>query len=88
HADPKEFIPERFLAEDQSHHPLAMITFGGGHRACIGQELAWFELKAAIVRLMQRGIIFEDTPENTGGYEEQVTCFPKALAVLVRFEQS
>ncbi|CAF3629964.1 unnamed protein product [Rotaria socialis] len=88
HADPKEFVPERYLAEDQNHHPLAMITFGGGHRACIGQELAWFELKAAIVRLMQRGITFEDTPENTGGYEELITCFPKSLAVRVRFEKS
>ncbi|CAF3013426.1 unnamed protein product [Rotaria sp. Silwood2] len=36
HADPRQFVPERFLAEDQNHHPLTMIPFGGGHRACIG----------------------------------------------------
>ncbi|CAF1039584.1 unnamed protein product [Rotaria sp. Silwood1] len=86
HADPQQFVPERFLAEDQNHHPLAMISFGGGHRACIGQELAWLELKTIIVRMMQRGITFEDTPENTGGYDERITCFPKTLAVRVRFD--
>ncbi|CAF2962272.1 unnamed protein product [Rotaria sp. Silwood2] len=87
HADPRQFIPERFLAEDQNHHPLAMIPFGGGHRACIGQELAWLELKTIIVRMMQRGITFEDTPENTGGYDERITCFPKNVAVRVRFDR-
>ncbi|CAF1275368.1 unnamed protein product [Rotaria sordida] len=56
----------RFLGEDKNHHPLAMIPFGGGHRACIGQELAWLELKTIIVRMMQRDITFEDTPENVG----------------------
>ncbi|CAF4256343.1 unnamed protein product, partial [Rotaria sordida] len=45
HADPQQFVPERFLGEDKNHHPLAMIPFGGGHRACIGQELTWLELK-------------------------------------------
>ncbi len=87
HGDPTKFIPERFLAEDKNHHPYAMIPFGGGHRACIGQDLAWLELKLIIVRLMQRGIIFEDTPENTGGYEERLTCFPKKMAVRVRMER-
>ena len=41
-----------------------MLPFGGGHRACIGQDLAWFELKIIIIRVMQRGIIFEDTPRG------------------------
>ncbi|CAF2978162.1 unnamed protein product [Rotaria sp. Silwood2] len=49
HAEPRPFVPERLLAEDQNHHPLTMIPFGGGHRACIGQELAWLELKMIIV---------------------------------------
>ena len=86
HADPQQFVPERFLAEDQNYHPLAMIPFGGGHRACIGQDLVWLELKIIIVRLMQRGIIFEDTPENTGGYEELFTCVPKHFAVHVNID--
>ncbi|CAF0972479.1 unnamed protein product [Rotaria sordida] len=35
HRDPTEFIPERFLFEDKNHHPYAMVTFDGGHRACL-----------------------------------------------------
>jgi cytochrome P450 len=87
HGDPTKFIPERFLGEDKNHHPYAMLPFGGGHRACLGQDLAWLELKVIIVRLMQRGITFEDTPENTGGYEERLTCFPKKMAVRVCIER-
>jgi cytochrome P450 len=83
HGDPTKFMPERFLAEDKNHHPYAMLSFGGGHRACIGQDLAWLELKVIIVRLMQRGVTFEDTPENTGGYEERLACHPKKMAVRV-----
>ncbi len=87
HGDPTKFIPERFLGEDKNHLPYAMIPFGGGHRACIGQDLAWLELKLTIVRMMQRGITFEDTPENTGGYAERFTCFPKNMAVRVRIDR-
>ena len=64
-----------------------MLPFGGGHRACIGQDLAWFELKVIIIRMMQRGLVFQDTPENTGGFEEQLTCYPKNLAVRIRFDR-
>ena len=88
HADPKQFVPQRFLAEDKDHNSHAMLPFGGGHRACIGQDLARVELKLIITRLMQRGVRFEDTPENIGGFEEQLTCYPKKLAVRVRFDQS
>lgn len=86
HGDPNEFVPERFLAEDKNHSSYAMLPFGGGHRACIGQDLAWFELKIIIIRMMQRGITFEDTPENTGGFEDQLTCYPKNVAVRIRFD--
>ena len=41
HDDPLKFVPERFLGADKDHDPFHMIPFGGGHRACIGQDLAW-----------------------------------------------
>ncbi|UJR20344.1 hypothetical protein I4U23_023475 [Adineta vaga] len=88
HADPMKFIPERFLNEDKNHHQYALLPFGGGHRACLGQDLAWLELKIIIVRIMQRGVILEDTPKNTGGYEERLTCFPKNTAIRVRINRS
>ncbi|CAF0789614.1 unnamed protein product [Rotaria sordida] len=88
HGDPNEFIPERFLFEDKNHHPYAMVTFGGGHRACLGQDLAQFELKLMIARLMQRGVSFEDTPENIGGCKQQVTCRPRHLVVRDKYIKS
>lgn len=86
HIDPQQFIPDRFLGEDRDHHPLAMIPFGGGHRACIGQDLTYLELKVMIVRLMQRGVTFMDTPENTGGCNDSIPCAPRNLVVHVRFD--
>jgi cytochrome P450 len=84
--DPTQFIPERFLNEDKNPPQYAYIPFGGGHRACAGQDLAFFELKVAITRLMQR-VTFEDPGDeanNTGGFIQRITCFPKHLAVRVR----
>ena len=83
--DPNEFIPERFLNEDQSPPRYAYMPFGGGHRTCIGQDLALLELKTAITRLMQR-ITIEDVgneENNSGGFAQRVTCFPKHMAVRV-----
>jgi len=85
--DPLQFEPERFLNEDKHHHPFAFSPFGGGHRACAGQNLAWFQLKTIIVRLMQR-VTFEDTgmKDNSGGFEQDLVCYPKHLAVNVHVD--
>ncbi|CAF1274992.1 unnamed protein product [Rotaria sordida] len=73
--DPQQFLPERFLGEDCHHHPYAFLPFGGGHRACAGRELAFFELKTIITRLMQF-LTFIDCNQNTGGYQQK-TMFSK-----------
>ncbi|CAF0823383.1 unnamed protein product [Rotaria sordida] len=62
--DPDLFYPERFQGEDKDHHPFTLIPFGGGHRQCIGQDLARFELKAIIARLMQRVTFGDGGPQN------------------------
>lgn len=86
--DPKKFFPERFLDEDKHPPHCAYLPFGGGHRACAGQELALFELRTIIVRLMQRVTIEDpgDEANNSGGYMQRITCFPKHLAVRVRVD--
>ena len=82
----KIFYLKRFLNEDKNPPHCAYLPFGGGHRACAGQDLAFFELKVAIIRLMQR-VTFEDPgdeADNSGGHMQRITCFPKHLAVRVR----
>ena len=85
--DPMLFAPERFLDKDKDHHRYAFAPFGGGHRACAGQELAWLEIKTIIVRLMQR-VTLEDTglSDNSGGFDQQLVCYPKHLAVNVHLD--
>jgi cytochrome P450 len=83
--DPKIFNPERFLDEDKCPPRYAYMPFGGGHRTCIGQDLAFLELKTIITRLMQR-ITIQDPGEeanNSGGFTQRVTCYPKHMAVRV-----
>ncbi len=84
--DPESFYPERFQSEDKDHHLYASIPFGGGHRQCIGQDLARFELKTIIARLMQY-VTFGDGGDkvNTGGYVQKMTVIPKNVGVTIIF---
>ncbi|CAF0873411.1 unnamed protein product [Rotaria sp. Silwood1] len=82
--DPEIFYPERFLGEDKNHHPYALIPFGGGHRQCIGQELARFELKVIAARLMQY-VTFGDggIQVNAGGHSVGLAVIPKHVGVTI-----
>ncbi len=86
--DPDSFYPERFLNEDKNHHPYASIPFGSGHRQCIGQDLARFELKVIAARLMQY-VTFIDggSNVNSGGYLLRLTMMPKNVGVKIQFDQ-
>ena len=85
--DPSIFYPERFLTDDKNHHPYALIPFGGGHRQCIGQDLARFELKMIAARLMQH-VTFRDAGHslNTGGYAMRLAIIPKHVGVFIDFD--
>ncbi|CAF1016452.1 unnamed protein product [Rotaria sordida] len=84
--DPELFYPERFMGEDKNHHPYALIPFGGGHRQCIGQDLARFELKVIAARLMQHVTFGDGGPEvNAGGHLTRLTLMPKHVGVTIEF---
>ena len=86
--DPELFYPERFLGEDKSHQSYALLPFGGGHRQCIGQDLARFELKVIIARLMQHVTFGDGGPQvNGGGHLQTVTILPRHVAVTVQFDE-
>ncbi|CAF1013706.1 unnamed protein product [Adineta steineri] len=84
--DPKLFYPERFLNEDKNHHLYALIPFGSGHRQCIGQDLARFELKVIIARMMQQVTFIDGGPTvNSGGHITSMTILPKNVGVGIEF---
>jgi len=86
--DPELFYPERFLGEDKNHHPMSFIPFGSGHRQCVGQDLARFELKVIAARLMQYVTFIDGGPEvNTGGYVIRLTIMPKNIGVMIQFDR-
>ena len=85
--DPSIFYPERFLSEDKNHHPYALIPFGGGHRQCIGQDLARFELKVIAARLMQHVTFGDGGPKvNAGGHLVKLTTMPRHVGVTIKFD--
>ncbi|CAF4079576.1 unnamed protein product [Rotaria sp. Silwood1] len=86
--DPELFYPERFLGEDKNHHSYTLIPFGSGHRQCIGQDLARFELKVITARLMQH-VTFGDggAQFNAGGYIQGITVAPKHVGVTIEFDE-
>lgn len=87
-ADSNRFYPERFLQQDKDHHTYALIPFGSGHRQCIGQDLARFELKLIAATLMQHVTFGDAGPTiNAGGQLSNLTITPKHVAVTVRFDQ-
>jgi cytochrome P450 len=85
--DPEIFCPERFLGEDKSHHAYALLPFGSGHRQCIGQDLARFELKVIAARLMQEVTFGDGGPQvNAGGTTSTLTIMPKHVGVTIVFD--
>lgn len=85
--DPDIFYPERFLDGGKPLHPYSFMPFGGGHRQCIGQDLARFELKVIAARLMQY-VTFGDggSEVNAGGIVQTITVMPKHVGVTITFD--
>ncbi len=83
-------IRKDFLVKikNKDHHPYASIPFGGGHRQCIGQDLARFEQKVIAPRLMQCVTFIDGGAEvNAGGYLTRLTTMPKNIGVIIQFDR-
>ncbi|HWZ90751.1 MAG TPA: cytochrome P450 [Polyangiaceae bacterium] len=55
YSDPEAFMPERWTPEFEKTLPRwAYFPFGGGHRVCIGQHMAFQELGLILATTLQR----------------------------------
>ncbi|CAF5034978.1 unnamed protein product, partial [Rotaria sp. Silwood1] len=83
--DPEQFHPERYLIDyNNDNSKIAFLTFGGGHRQCLGQDFARLELKAIFARIMQHVTFGDGGPIlNAGGYKQTDTILPKHIGVTI-----
>jgi cytochrome P450 len=50
--NPDEFRPERWLEEGNKDVKDASVPFGLGTRQCLGQNIAWMEMRLYLAKMM------------------------------------
>lgn len=76
-ADPENFNPERFSAENKHDiYPYSYLPFGAGPRSCIGQRFAVMEIKVALARILQNFNF-----SKSSGSEETLTLVARGAIV-------
>ena len=74
---PDEFRPQRWTEEFRKQlPPFAYFPFGGGPTQCIGEGIAWMEMKIVLANLCQRWR-FRHDPTHKAEMLPQVTLLPR-----------
>jgi cytochrome P450 len=89
--DIHEFVPERWIEEDEdgkeSFNALKgpMLTFGGGPRGCYGKRLAYMEMRIIVVLLMWHFDFLPILPRRRElGILENITTEPSECLVRLK----
>jgi cytochrome P450 len=80
----EEFLPERWLTEDEETQPIKTLAFGAGPRFCPGRNLAILESKTALAMIARN---FEwEVDESAGPVTEafEFAIVPRKLRIQIR----
>ncbi|XP_055610254.1 cytochrome P450 4d2-like [Uranotaenia lowii] len=75
---PEQFNPERFaISRDaEKSHPFTYIPFSAGNRNCIGQKFAQYELKTAVIKLLEAFRLELPTPNFVPTLKSEIVLKP------------
>ena len=83
---PEDFLPERWLSEDpktSAKMQRGFLAFSQGGRACIGRNIAYFEMVLILALLFSRYEFTLPTPDWVLPLEENFSAHTKALPIRV-----
>ncbi|KAL2104658.1 hypothetical protein VUR80DRAFT_9939 [Thermomyces stellatus] len=80
---PEEYIPERWLRPNASSMQRGFLAFSQGGRACIGRNIAYFEMTLTIATLFARYDFSLPSPDWELGIDENFSAHTRALPVKV-----
>ncbi|KAL1871055.1 hypothetical protein VTK73DRAFT_2290 [Phialemonium thermophilum] len=84
HEDPDDYVPERWLRVDSSAMQRGFLAFSQGGRACIGRNIAYFEMALVVAVLFSRYDFDLRSPDWELGIEENFSAHTKALPLTIK----
>jgi cytochrome P450 len=84
-ADPKRFLPERFLT-DNAPDTYTWIPFGGGTRRCLGASFATTEMRVVISRVLERCRLQAADAKQAKPVMRAITVAPKGGVRVIQTE--
>jgi cytochrome P450 len=73
---PREFRPERFLADD-APDTYTWLPFGGGTRRCLGASFALQEMRVVVRRVLDRTSLRPASPHREKVFRQGITLVPR-----------
>ncbi|KAJ9133804.1 Cytochrome P450 [Pleurostoma richardsiae] len=83
HEDPDEYVPERWLRDDANAMQRGFLAFSQGGRACIGRNIAYFEMALVVALLFSRYDFVLRSPGWELGIDENFSAHTKPFPVKV-----
>ncbi|KAK0665927.1 cytochrome P450 [Cercophora samala] len=84
-SDPDVWRPERWMCDENKKRTMynSLLTFGAGHRVCLGKNLSYFEVYKIVPSLLQRYNFELVDPESEWTLETKWFTMPSGFRVRI-----